>query len=864
MRNLFRTILILFALAGILPVRAQFTSIVLSTLGGGLVSTLPEESREISLQVVTPSHSEILTVDYRVYAGTAQAGADFIASTGTLTFQTNEQSKTFTVRLIDDALVEGAENFFIELTNASPAYPIFRPVTSVTIIDDEVGYISHDVTAREDVGMMQVPIERRGDFNIASSVEIYLEPDTAVPGRDYVDETFTVNFAPYQTVTNIQIAIINNSVEDGDRAFRLRLRNPTGGVPANLAASARLTIQDNELGYAFRLPPRSDDLFLYEGGPEKLILERRGNYDIRTVATVTAAPLTNVASGWLFPPAEAGVDFIGSEFQVEFAPGQTFAEVPIAIVNDVLAETREWIQLQYTTNTTTPGLGAIRLSIRDNEFNPLPVRAICPSASEQIVTPVTPLRDGKFLVASSDSYATHRIHRYTAAGELDPTFAPIELDGATGKMIEGPDGKYTISIYRYPIQDYRLERYLPTGQRDETFNPAVGGYLWDFEVASNGKVYVPDPVRRLNNDGSVDDTFAVQAFSTEYIVLDSAENVYVRNSLNLNWIRLTPAGAIDPTFSLTQGGLLRSINGSIFAVTFDFGVTKSHRLTNTGASDPTFTTIAGASVEGAPAGKLYALRAAGSEVFVELYNADGTPDPTRMRATFDIKWEDLFGRYAMRPDGTGLVAYTVGLINSINGTSLVCGSGPWAIADIQLDIPPHRGAVEPGTNILRERDDGGNVLTFIRTGDNSSSSKLRYAVRSGSALSGQRYVIADQGEINFEPGASRAIVPITVVDNATPEADGILFVDILNDAATIQSTTPFTIRNEDVGIQILGREGNIMRIAGFGGEQPKFILMRSSDLITWDFQAVLPNGVPLDIDLTGDSRFFWGRSYTGN
>jgi hypothetical protein len=857
MFNVLGRTLILFALAGVLAARAQVTSIFLSNAQGGLINALPEKAGDVSFQVVTPSHSETLTVDYRVYSGTALAGSDFLPTSGRLTFQPNEQIKTFTVRLLDDALVEGNENFFIELTNPSPAYPISRPVTSITIIDDEVGYIAREVTAREDVGLMQVPIDRVGDFNFASSVEVFLEPDTAVPGVDYMDETFTVNFAPNQTRANVQIRIINNAVEDGDRTFRVRLRNPTGGVPANVAAAAVMTIQDNELGYAFRLPPRSSDLYLYEGGPEKLILERRGDYDISTAATVTAAPLTNVASGWLFPPAQQGVDFVGSEFQVEFAPGQTSAEVPIEIINDNLPEPREWIQLQYSTNTTTAGLGAIRLSIVDNEFNPLPVRAFCPSASEAIVTPVTPLRDGKFLVASSDSYSIYRVDRYTAAGELDPTFTPIVLDGAAGKMIEDADGKYTVSVYRWQIQQYRLQRYLPDGQRDETFNPAVSTQLWDFEVASDGKVYVPDPVRRLNNDGSIDNTFAVQTFFTEYIVLDSAENVYVRS--NLDWVRLTPTGAIDPTFSQSDH-VLRSIHGDIFTIEQN----NFHRLTDTGALDPNFTTITNAFVEGAPEGKFYAFRAVGSEVFVTLYNADGTLDPAHIRATLDMKWEDLFERYAMRPDGTGLVAFTVGAVNSINGTSLVCDSGPWAIADVQLDIPARRGLIEPGTNTLREHDDGGNVLAFIRTGDNSSPAKLRYQVRSGSALPGQHYAIAAQGEIDFAPGASRSLVPIAVVDNTIPEADRDLFIDLLNDDGTIQSTTPFAIRNDDAGIQIVRREGNTARITGFGGEQPKFILMRSADLVTWDFQAVLTNGVPFDIDLTGDSSFFSGTSYTGN
>jgi hypothetical protein len=852
-----RRILILLALTSVISAPAQVTSIALVDPNGGFFA-LPEEAREFSMQVVAPSHSEILTVDYVLHSGTALAGSDFASGAGKLIFQPNEQLKTFTVRVIDDPLLEGQEEFFIELTNAPPGYPIFRSVTKVTIFDDEIGYRVHDVAAREDVGLIQVPVERVGDFNFASSVDVYLEPNTAAAGVDYVNEAFTVNFAPNQTRTNIQIRIINNEVEDGARTFRVRLKNPTAGVPADLAAAAIATIEDNEFGYAFRLPPRSADLYFYEGGPEKLILERRGDYATRTVATVTAAPLSNVPNGWLFPPAQASVDFIGSEFQVEFAPGQTAAEVPLDIVNDALPETQEWIQLQYTTNVATAGLGAIRLAIRDNEFNPLPVRAFCPEASQPVVTPVLPLRDGKFLAASSDSYSTYRIHRYTAAGELDPSFTPIELNGAVGKMMEGADGKYTVWVYRWQIQENRIERYLPDGHRDESFTPKVVGQLWDFTMTSDGKVYLQDPVQRLNNDGSVDSTFAPPLVSAEFILLDAAENVYIRKYGTLSWIRLTPTGAVDPTFA-REDHLLRSIHGAIFS----FEGNNVHRLTSDGSEDPAFTTIRDAYVEGGPGGTLYSFRAAGSETFVDRYKADGTRDTSHMRATLDVKWwEELWGHYAMRPEGSGLVAFTVGLVNSINGTSLACANGPMAIADIQLGVSARRGAIEPGGSIFSERD-GASTLAFIRTGDNSAAGKLRYEVLGRSALPGRHYITAGQGELSFAAGASRASAPITIIDNKVPEADRVLYVRILNDDGTTQSTTPITIRNEDVGIQILSQQGNVMRIAGFGGEQPRFSLMRSADLITWSFQTVLTNGVPFDIRMTNGIGFFSGQSYSG-
>ena len=63
-----------------------------------------------------------VSVDYATEDGTATAGADYTAMSGTLTFAAGETEKTVSVALLDDAVDEGKETFKLKLSNPRGAY----------------------------------------------------------------------------------------------------------------------------------------------------------------------------------------------------------------------------------------------------------------------------------------------------------------------------------------------------------------------------------------------------------------------------------------------------------------------------------------------------------------------------------------------------------------------------------------------------------------------------------------------------------------------------------------------------------------------------------------------------------------------
>ena len=73
--------------------------------------------------VVTLSRArhEATTVDYATSDGTATAGSDYTADSGTLSFNAGETEKTVSVEVLDDAHDEGSETMTFTLSNPVPA-----------------------------------------------------------------------------------------------------------------------------------------------------------------------------------------------------------------------------------------------------------------------------------------------------------------------------------------------------------------------------------------------------------------------------------------------------------------------------------------------------------------------------------------------------------------------------------------------------------------------------------------------------------------------------------------------------------------------------------------------------------------------
>ncbi|MYI19633.1 MAG: hypothetical protein F4121_05985, partial [Acidimicrobiia bacterium] len=101
--------------------------------------TAPEGNAAVMFTVtLDAASSNDVTVDYATSDGTATAGEDYTAVSGTLTVPAGETAAKISVPVLDDSLDEPDETFTLTLSGAQNAVAPRGPITA-TIVDDEIG-----------------------------------------------------------------------------------------------------------------------------------------------------------------------------------------------------------------------------------------------------------------------------------------------------------------------------------------------------------------------------------------------------------------------------------------------------------------------------------------------------------------------------------------------------------------------------------------------------------------------------------------------------------------------------------------------------------------------------------------------------
>ncbi|HTU10511.1 MAG TPA: Calx-beta domain-containing protein [Allosphingosinicella sp.] len=172
------------------------------------------------------------TVDYETANGTALAGSDYDATSGTLSFADNQVQAQVTVNINNDATPELNETFFLNLSNATGGATIQDAQGQATIVNDDGTPIQvsiNDVSIAEGASgtsILTFTVTRSGGTG-AFSVDFGTVDGSATQPSDYLATSGTLNFGAGVNTQTVSVTINGDLTPESTENFFVNLSNAT-------------------------------------------------------------------------------------------------------------------------------------------------------------------------------------------------------------------------------------------------------------------------------------------------------------------------------------------------------------------------------------------------------------------------------------------------------------------------------------------------------------------------------------------------------------------------------------------------------------------------------------------------------------
>ncbi|WP_145244409.1 Calx-beta domain-containing protein [Urbifossiella limnaea] len=420
--------------------------------GGALAFT-------VSLSAVS---GRTVTVNYATADGSATAGSDYAAASGTLTFAPGETSKTVTVSATSDNTFEPDETFTLTLSGAANAGGAAGTGTGTIANDDAIPAAALSTVAG--------PVAESGD---SATVAVTLSNPSYLPvtvsfvlggtatATDLVAPPASVTIPAGQLTANVVVVASTDTADEPDETVTLTI----GGVVNGTAAGGPvvLTIADDDLPVA---APAGFDLFedVPFTTPASLLATANAQPGsvVELVGAAPAGGMLNLAPAgtFTFAPAANANGTVGFSYRVRNPAGEVSAPAAVALrvaaVNDPPAFTPGPDQADPRRGGPQVVRGwATAISAGPPD-----------EASQRLTFEVTTDNPGLFAVQPAIDPATGTL-MYTPGTGFGTAVVTVLLRDDAGGADTSPARTFTISVLKYRDDN------LPTNQ-DEVGRIGVG------------------------------------------------------------------------------------------------------------------------------------------------------------------------------------------------------------------------------------------------------------------------------------------------------------------------------------------------------------------------------------------------------
>jgi hypothetical protein len=177
---------------------------------------------------LSAAYDQTVTVHYSTADGTATtAGSDYVAASGTLTFDPGVTSQTVTVVVKGDRLGESDETFFVNLDSASSYASIADAQGVGTIFDDEPHISINDVSGNEGKAgatLFRFTVSLSVAYDQMVTVNYSTADGTATTAdKDYRQSSGRLVFRPGSTSQSIAVLVRGDRKVEPDETFFVNL-----------------------------------------------------------------------------------------------------------------------------------------------------------------------------------------------------------------------------------------------------------------------------------------------------------------------------------------------------------------------------------------------------------------------------------------------------------------------------------------------------------------------------------------------------------------------------------------------------------------------------------------------------------------
>lgn len=755
------------------------------------------------------------TVRYTATNGTATAGSDFKALTGTLSFAAGETNKTITLSPINDTAVETNETLTIGLSAPTGEATLgTNDVVTVTLEDNDslIGWSSGTLTVAEASTNMTLTVERSGTLTLTNTI-VYTFKAGSAGTSDFRGTNGVLTFAPGDTNKTITFAILEDTTVEADENFSVILSGPTGGAAITGTNTAVVTITESDSGLAFAATAYS----VSEAGTNVVVTVNRTGSTNGTVSVEYAT----IDGG-----AEAGSDYTTATGTLTFTNGVTSQTITLSVTDDSTVETNETFRVTLSNPTDASILGSTNavITILENDATiALSTNAVSVSELATNIT-FTVLRTGGTNSSMTVDYFTTD---GTAEDGSDYTAATGTVTFAAGQKSK------TITIDLTNDTSVEGDEAFSLTLTNATSGASLGAFtnvtatIRDndsvFSVGTNA-VSVAETagtaVITVTRTGGVVGAATVAYATTNDTATAGSDYTAATGTLSF------AAGETNKTFTVKITNDTSSETNETFTVGLSAPTGEGSLSTNI------VTTVTITDNDSTISFETNAVTVAESAGTVSItVNRAGTltltntvPYSFKARTATTADYTATNGTLTFGPGETNKTI-TAAIINDslieTNETFTLTLGAPTGGALISgtnlavITITENDAAISFAATTASVWEDETNiVLTINRTGDTTSTVTVDYATADITAASNGDYTNTS-GTLTFTNGVSSLTVTIPIVEDATVESNETFALNLSNPSGAVISgatNATVTIREEDVAFTLsstnyTGREG---------------------------------------------------------